>query len=312
MRFFNNRPLVITVLLSVLLVVLMIVTPGSGKLTGPENVAGTAVSGTQSFLGSLVNGVGQFFSSIFSPNKTETENQQLKEQIAALQQDVQTADELKSENERLKSLLNYVQNHTEYEYITARVITKDPGYYFDVFVINAGYNDGVSKDDTVITPDGLVGRVTETGGSWSKVVSIIDSRSSVSGNVERKRDNGVVNGIAQSDAQEGLCEMEFLPLEAELQPGDQVITNGLGGVFPRGFVIGQVVEVSAETGSTGKVVTIKPAVDFLHLEEVLIVKTKDVGATATAQTTPTPLMTPTPGSTAAPSPSVSPTPENQP
>ena len=292
MRFFNNRPLVITILLSVLLVVLMIVTPGSGRLTGPESVAGTAVSGTQSFLGSLVDGVGHFFSSIFSPNETE--------------------DELKTENERLKSLLNYVQNHTEYEYITARVITKDPGYYFDVFVINAGYNDGVSKDDTVITPDGLVGRVTETGGSWSKVISIIDSRSSVSGTVERTRDNGVVNGIAQSKAQEGLCEMEFLPLEAELQPGDQVITNGLGGVFPRGFVIGQVVEVSAETGSTGKVVTIKPAVDFLHLEEVLIVKAKDVTATTTAQTTPTPVATPTPGTTATPSPSATPTPENQP
>ena len=200
----------------------------------------------------------------------------------------------------------------QYEYITARVITKDHGYYFDVFVINAGYNDGVSKDDTVITPDGLVGRVTETGGSWSKVISIIDSRSSVSGTVERTRDNGVVNGIAQSKAQEGLCEMEFLPLEAELQPGDQVITNGLGGVFPRGFVIGQVVEVSAETGSTGKVVTIKPAVDFLHLEEVLIVKAKDVTATTTAQTTPTPVATPTPGTTATPSPSATPTPENQP
>ena len=154
--------------------------------------------------------------------------------------------------------------------------------------------------------------MTETGGSWSKVISIIDSRSSVSGTVERTRDNGVVNGIAQSKAQEGLCEMEFLPLEAELQPGDQVITNGLGGVFPRGFVIGQVVEVSAETGSTGKVVTIKPAVDFLHLEEVLIVKAKDVTATTTAQTTPTPVATPTPGTTATPSPSATPTPENQP
>lgn len=306
MRFFNNRPLVITVLLSALLVVLMIVTPGNGRLTAPESMAGTAVSGTQSFLGNMVNGIGNFFGSLFSPDQTEQENQQLKEQIAALQQQVQTSDELESENERLKSLLNYVQNHTEYEYITARVITKDPGYYFDVFVINAGYNDGVSKDDTVITPDGLVGRVSETGGSWSKVISIIDSRSSVSGTVERTRDNGVVNGIAQSDAQEGLCEMTFLPLEAELQPGDQVITNGLGGVFPRGFVIGQVVEVSAETGSTGKVVTIRPAVDFLHLEEVLVVKAKDVTTTATPTASPQQTATPTP------SPSASPTPENEP
>ena len=105
-------------------------------------------------------------------------------------------------------------------------------------------------------------------------MSIIDSRSSVSGTVERTRDNGVVNGSAQSTGTDGNCIMSFLPLEAELVPGDRVVSNGLGGVFPSGFVIGQVVEVSQQSSSTGKSVVIKPAVDFLHIEEVMVVKEK--------------------------------------
>ncbi|MFR9257188.1 MAG: rod shape-determining protein MreC, partial [Merdibacter sp.] len=124
------------------------------------------------------------------------------------------------------------QSNPSYEYLTASVVTKEPGYFFDVFVINAGHNDGVQKDDAVITADGLVGRVTETGGTWSRVMSIIDSRSSVSGTVERTRDNGVVNGSAQSTGTDGNCIMSFLPLEAELVPGDRVVSNGWAASFP--------------------------------------------------------------------------------
>ena len=209
--------------------------------------------------------------------------------------------ELEAENQRLQSLLNYVERTPEYSYITARVTAKDPGYYFDVFVVNAGFNNGVEVNDAVITPDGLVGRVTEVGGTWSKVMAIIDSRSSVSATVERTRDNGIINGIDQSEGSSGLCEMAFLPLEAELLPGDSVITNGLGGLFPKGIIIGQVVEVSEEAGSTGKTVRIKPAVDFLHLEEVLIVKEK------TAEGNEGDAVTATPSATPSAQPSVTPT-----
>ena len=183
--------------------------------------------------------------------------------------------ELEAENERLRQLLSYVEENASYSYITARVVTKDPGYYFDAFVINAGYNDGVAVDDAVITADGLVGRVIETGGTYSVVMAIIDARSSVSGTVERTRDNGVVNGVAQPDSTGSLCEMVFLPLEAELLPGDRVISNGLGGIYPSGFLIGTVVEVSSTTTTSGLTVKIEPAVDFLHLEEVMIVKQAD-------------------------------------
>lgn len=274
MRFLNNRPLMVTIAIVMVLLVVMFVVPTGGRLTGPENLAGTVTGGVQGVFSGITSSIGNFFRNIFTTSDVERENMELRAQLAEMQQNVQRMQELEAENERLKGLLSYAQSNPSYEYLTASVVTKEPGYFFDVFVINAGHNDGVQKDDAVITADGLVGRVTETGGTWSRVMSIIDSRSSVSGTVERTRDNGVVNGSAQSTGTDGNCIMSFLPLEAELVPGDRVVSNGLGGVFPSGFVIGQVVEVSQQSSSTGKSVVIKPAVDFLHIEEVMVVKEK--------------------------------------
>lgn len=274
MRFLNNRPLMVTIAIVMVLLVVMFVVPTGGRLTGPENLAGTVTGGVQGVFSGITSSIGNFFRNIFTTSDVERENMELRAQLAEMQQNVQRMQELEAENERLKGLLSYAQSNPNYEYLTASVVTKEPGYFFDVFVINAGHNDGVQKDDAVITADGLVGRVTETGGTWSRVMSIIDSRSSVSGTVERTRDNGVVNGSAQSTGTDGNCIMSFLPLEAELVPGDRVVSNGLGGVFPSGFVIGQVVEVSQQSSSTGKSVVIKPAVDFLHIEEVMVVKEK--------------------------------------
>ena len=279
MRFLNDRPLLITIAITLVLLIVMFAFGSGGKTSGAENLVGATTNGVQSIFSGIANGVGGFFKNIFSPSNLEKENIELRSQVAKLQQQIQTMQELQAENERLKGLLSYAQNNITYSFITAKVTTKDPGYYFDTFIINAGYNDGVAVNDAVITADGLAGRVIETGGTYSKVMAIIDSRSSVSGTVERTRDNGVVNGLAQSDSTNDNCEMVFLPLEAELLPGDRVISNGLGGVFPSGFLIGTVVEVSKTGASTtGKTVLIKPSVDFLHLEEVMIVKANKTGS----------------------------------
>ena len=175
------------------------------------------------------------------------------------------------ENQRLKQMLNYIEQAPEYDYIIGRVIMKEPGYWFDVFDINVGINQGVEEGDAVITPDGLAGRVLKVGGNYSTVVAIIDSRVSVSAVIERTRDNGIVKGGMQLSDEGGLCSMSFLPLDADLQVGDRVVTSGLGGVFPKGLYVGQVSQVG--TG-TDKQVVVKPAVDFLHLEEVMVVKEK--------------------------------------
>jgi rod shape-determining protein MreC len=279
MRFFKDRPLLITIAITLVLMLLLFTTGSGGKMSGAENVVGTATNGVQSIFSGIASGVGSFFRNIFSPGTLGQENTKMRQQVAQLEQQIQAMQELQSENNRLKSLLAYTQSNYTYTYITARVTTKDPGYYFDTFIINVGYNDGVVVNDAIVTADGLVGRVVETGGTYSKVMAIIDSRSSVSGTIERTRDNGIINGLALSESDSGNCKMIFLPLEAELLPGDEVITNGLGGLFPSGLQIGTIVEVSnSGTSTSGKTVIVKPTVDFLHLEYVLVVKTNSKGS----------------------------------
>lgn len=274
MRIFNNRPLTITLLVAVIIVVLMIIIPPNSNLGIAGNIAGGAVAGIENFFRNAFDAVGKFFTYIFNPSDIEKENIALKEQLATLQQKLKNMEELEKENQRLSALLDYTLKEPDYDYITVRVIAKDPGYWFDMFTVNAGQNMGVEVDDCVITPDGLVGRVVEVYGTWSKVMAIIDSRSSVSCIIERTRDNGIVNGGLQLSEESGLCHMEFLPLEAKLLPGDTVITSGLGGVFPKGLAVGSIKEVINADSTTGKQVIITPAVDFLHLEEVMIVKEK--------------------------------------
>jgi len=268
---YRNKPLIIVIAIAVLLVGLMVFFPGSGKLDGPGGIVGNLVSGATGVFEGIGSFFGNLFSAVFHPNALNEENAALKEQIAIYEFRINGMSELEKENERLKEMLGYIEQAPEYDYIIGRVIMKDPGYWFDVFDINIGRNQGVEEGDAVITPQGLCGRVLSAGGNYSTVVAIIDSRVSVSAVVERTRDNGIVKGGMQLSDESGLCSMSFLPLDADLQVGDRVVTNGLGGIFPKGLFVGVIKEVSA---GSEKQVIIEPAVDFLHIEEVMVVKEK--------------------------------------
>ena len=268
---FRNKPLVIVIAIAVLLVSLMVFLPGTGKVDGPQGIVGNIVSGATGVFDAIGGFFSRLFTSVFRPGTLEDENQALKEQIAIYEYKINGMSEMEQENQRLKQMLNYIEQAPEYDYIIGRVNMKEPGYWFDVFDINVGINQGVEEGDAVITPDGLAGRVLKVGGNYSTVVAIIDSRISVSAVIERTRDNGIVKGGMQLSDEGGLCSMSFLPLDADLQVGDRVVTSGLGGVFPKGLYVGQVSQVG--TG-TDKQVVVKPAVDFLHLEEVMVVKEK--------------------------------------
>jgi rod shape-determining protein MreC len=126
----------------------------------------------------------------------------------------------------------------------------------------------------VVNGDGLVGRVVDVGANYSRVMAIIDTTSGVSGIVERTRDNGILTGTADSDADEAQMVMGNLPLDADLMPGDTVITSGLAGVFPKGIAIGEVTEVRPSTDGMRNEALVTPWVDFEHLEEVMVITTK--------------------------------------
>jgi rod shape-determining protein MreC len=267
----KNRPALITVIIVLVLIALMIMTAGEHNMSGGESVIGTGLIPIQGWIYSATDTTVHFVKRVFNPTDLRKENKLMKEDIVQFQSDLNAFDEMKKENERLKKLLKFKEDNTDFDIVTAKITGKNPGNWFSMFTINRGVLDGVQNDMPVMTSDGLVGRVVETGATWSKVISVIDPDSGVSSIVELTRDNGVVRGTALSNTSDPLLEMLFLPFDADLLPGYRVITSGLGGVFPKGLVIGDTVEITRGTDNTQKAAFVKPSVDFLHLEEVMII-----------------------------------------
>ena len=277
-KFFRNKPFAITVIAVVVLVVLLVATAGGG-LSGVSSTLGSIFTPVGSFFSGIVNGVGDFVGGIFGGG-SQQQIKELNERVAQLEIENQNLSDMEKENQRLQDLLDYKETIPDQKTVFAKVVSKSPGTMFDVFVINAGYNQGVRKDMAVVNADGLIGRVSEVGGNWSQVTALVDSRSAISAIVERNRDHGIVRGAVQAG---GACDMNYLPVESDAVPGDTVVTSGLDGIFPKGIRIGQVLEVSVDDNQLQKNAVIEPSVDFSHIEEVLVLITQATGSQSSSE-----------------------------
>ena len=264
-RFIRNKPFAITLIAVLVLILLVVFTAGSG-LSGVSSTVGNIFTPVGSFFSGVTNGVGDLFSSIFGGG-SQQRIQELEEKVALLEIQNQNLTDLEAENQRLKDLLGYKEMLNNTTTVLAKVISKSPGTLFNVFVINAGYNQGVRENMAVVNADGLIGCVSEVGGDWSQVITLVDSRSAVSAVVERTRDYGVIQGSADLGSR---CKMIYLPAESGTVPGDTVVTSELSGSVPKGIKIGTVTEVTTSDNKLQKTAVIEPAVDFTHIEEALV------------------------------------------
>lgn len=174
--------------------------------------------------------------------------------------------EVFQENIRLRKLLAFKESFS-YELVPAQVIGRDPTNWFNTLLINRGSNSGIEKNMAVITPQGLVGRLMEVAPLWSRVLLILDQRSSVAALVQRSRVQGVVEGGWK------LCHMNYLGPEADIREGDLIVTSGLeGGFFPKGLLIGEVTRISQVHSGLLLSAEVEPQAEFAKLEEVLVIK----------------------------------------
>ncbi|WP_079546029.1 rod shape-determining protein MreC [Christensenella massiliensis] len=268
---FRNKPLIVTVVIIIVLIFLLVAGNGSGTLSQSAGQAGTVFAPVQNFFYQISSNIGGFFDGLVNQDERAQENEELQNELEVFKSKSREYEELKKENERLAELLEYKQENTDQELALARITGKNPGNWFDVFTIDLGRADGIKENMPVITADGLVGRIEEVGLYSSKVMAIIDSRSSVSSIMERSREEAVVKGAVSSNSLDDSLYISFLPLNADITVGDKIITSGYDGIYPKGFLIGEVAE-SSNTETEGKNVQIEPAVDFRRLEEVFVVK----------------------------------------
>jgi len=194
-----------------------------------------------------------------------TENEILKQDINNLKKEIIDLHEIRLENKRLKELLGFTKSKKR-KYIPAMVIARDPFGLRDTIIIDKGKKDNVRKDMVVVSGNGLVGRVRESGRSISRVLLVSDRDSIVSAVAQRTRDEGAVVGSGT-----GLI-MKYLELTSEAKEGDKVITSGFGAVFEKGILIGAIDSIETDSSGLYLNATIKPEVDIERLEEVLVIR----------------------------------------
>ncbi len=269
---FKNKLFIVLVIALVILGGLAAFTAGNrAAVTWVEDAVNTVAQPIQRFSVRASNSIIDFFERVFKTSDADRENEQLKVRIAQYEIMENEMDNLRQENERLKELLNYADTVEDYERVTAPVIGRSQGIWFNQFTVGAGRNQGVEEDMAVINGAGLVGRVTSVSANTCKVTAIIDSTSDVSVIVERTRDYGFVRGLLEAGGGDDTMELYFLPMGNDLVPGDVLVTSGADGVFPRGLSVGSVLEVSRSSeDAEDRDALVSPTVDFLRLEEVVI------------------------------------------
>ena len=169
-----------------------------------------------------------------------------------------------SRQKRVAALMAY-QKDRKKDSLVASVIGRDATQWSKVVFINKGTRDGIKNHLAVVTNMGVIGQIIHSGFTTSKVLLTIDSRSAVDAVFQQSRVSGVVVGTGQKQ-----CQVKFVPNTAKVQVGDRVLSSGLGGVFPKGLVIGTVSEVVKNKQGLFQKIMLTPNSDFSNLEEVLV------------------------------------------
>ncbi|MBL8143142.1 MAG: rod shape-determining protein MreC [Acidobacteria bacterium] len=227
----------------------------------------------QRLVASLSGSVSSLWARYVALRGVREENAALRAQLSTIEIRLQEQRALALRAERLQALLDLRQTLGQ-RTVAAQIIAGDATAYFRTVTIDRGTNDGVATDAAVISPRGVVGRVVgHPAARAARVQLLVDRNAGIGAVIERSRAGGVVVG------DEGqMLRMEYVSNLADVRPGDLVVSSGLDGIYPKGFVIGEV--VSAERGAgLYHAIRLRPAVDFSTIEEVLVLLDPPAGAT---------------------------------
>ncbi|VBB07863.1 rod shape-determining protein mrec [Lucifera butyrica] len=243
---------------------------GQYRFTITEQIVTTTLAPVESIAAKIGYTLRQFSTSAGQLFTVYQDNQNLRAEIEQLRQNDINLTEIMAENARLRAILDYKKAAPQFDFVVAAVIARDPGTWTNIIVINRGSADGLAKDMPVVTPQGLAGNVTEVYAHTAKVQLLLDPRSAVGALVQRPESR--VAGIVEGNGTVPMSpRMINLARDADILKGDKIITSGFGGIYPKGLLIGEVVDVVNEAGGLLKYAVLKPSVDFDRLEEVMVI-----------------------------------------
>ena len=243
----------------------------------PFRAAGTALTTTAE----------KYYGYMFRYEALAAENEVLEQRIAEMEDVARQADTVSRENERLRALLDLKATHEDYELVDAYIIGWSSTDWENTFTINRGTAAGIQENMCAITANGeVVGLVTEVGINYAEVKTVLDSTLEISGTIATSGYNGMVSGGYIKD-NETLLQMNYLPSSSIIRNKDQVVTSG-STVYPRGLIMGYVVDAGFEETGVAKFALLDPAAEISSLEQVFIITeytTEDI-VSAVQETTP--------------------------
>lgn len=268
-NFFKSRSFFVLVTVLVLLcgipTILSAMGQGSMVKDGVMAIVSPFSRGARA-LGEAFGGFGRYFSEF---GRLEEENRILSDRVRELEAQVYDLTLLEEENAWMRAYLGAKRAHTDFTFCDANLIGSESGGHVSAFTLDRGTTSGIAVGMPVVTEDGVVGRVTEVGLTFSRVSTVINYDASIGAYIERSGEIGIVSGDFEL-RRDGLCLLEYLPFDADVEVGDTVTSSGLGSVYPRGLVIGEVTEITGDEYNHVKVAVVRPAADLTKLTKVMI------------------------------------------
>jgi rod shape-determining protein MreC len=237
-----------------------------GYFSSASNVFTGSLVNVQAWFSARYMAVQDFFTSPRDMVSLRQRNAELEAELAELQSQVIQLQQEVGETEVLRALVDFVRVRPENKYAAAAVIGRDPSPFLHYVIINRGSNEGILRGMPVVTNQGLIGRIDAVIADASRVQLITDPASSVNVRLQNAETEASLVGSVTGD-----LTLELIPQDINVEPGDLVLTSGLGGGYPPDLIIGQVVNVRSRDFDLFQQATVQPVVDFNRLEIVLVI-----------------------------------------
>ena len=237
-----------------------------GYFSSASNVFTSSLVNLQSWFSARFVAVQDFLTAPRDIATLRQRNTELEGEVSELQAQVIQLQQQVGETDILAALVDFSRARPENTYRAAAVIGRDPSPFLHYVIINRGSNDGILRGMPVVTDQGLIGRVDAVISDAARVQLITDPASSVNVRLQNAETEASLVGSVTGDV-----TLDLIPQDINVQPGDLVLTSGLGGGYPPDLIVGQVINVRARDFDLFQQATVQPVVDFNRLEIVLII-----------------------------------------
>lgn len=275
MKLLKNKLAVTIIVLSVTFLVLIISTAKRENKSMIESGAGAALNPVQGIIYKATNRVKESVDFFLNFSEVRDENKNLIAENGKLKDKLLEYSDLAEENERLRQILNFTEEHDNYDYVGCDIIGYPNNNISEGYIINKGENANIQKGMVVVAAQGLVGQVTSVGANWSIIQSLTNENIVVAVMADSTKEaTGYIKGYKDRENR-NLAKVYDLPINSEIKEGDVIVTSGVGMIYPKEIRIGEVIKVEEDKVKVMKSAIVKPYVDFNKLEELFIIVPKE-------------------------------------